>query len=95
VALQQIDAAGHVLSSARASATVASDNGRSPSRGEAQSAYLATAFVAGRARIAIDPRAIALRLLIAPQTPGNFDLLDAWLAPWPAPTAGFGAPSAR
>jgi hypothetical protein len=90
VALEQLDARGRVLWSDRKKATVATDNGSAPGPGEAQSVYLSTAFVGKVTTITLDRRAVALRFLIAPQTPQAFDVLDAWFAPWPAPTAGFG-----
>jgi hypothetical protein len=85
VAVQQFDATGNLLSTDSASATVTSDNGTSPSTGEAASVYLSTAFIQGGTMI--NPLAATVRLLISPQTAQNFDVLDAWLAPWPVPAS--------
>lgn len=81
VAVQQLDAAGNLLSSDTAVGTVSSDNGTSPSIGEADSVYLSTTFIQGTT--VINPQAATVRFLISPQTAQTFDVLDAWLAPWP------------
>ncbi|HYU14385.1 MAG TPA: hypothetical protein VEK82_17550 [Stellaceae bacterium] len=84
VALQQIDAGGNVISTDTALGTVTSDNGTAPSTGEADSVYLSTSFIHNAA--VINPQAKTIRFLISPQTSQTFDVLDAWLGPWPAPT---------
>ena len=92
LAIQQIDADGRVISTDRtASTAVLPDNGTQgrESEGEASSIYLSSSFVYGA--VTIEPRTdtAKIRFLISPQTPQTFDVLDAWLAPWPIP-AGFG-----
>lgn len=92
VAIQQIDSGGRVISTDRsATATLLPDNGTpgQQSSGESSSVYLSSSFVYGTLRIAPAANATKIRFLISPQTPQEFDVLDAWLAPWPAP-AGFG-----
>lgn len=94
VGVEQLDAAGNVLWADSTAATVASDNGTSgqESQEEAQSVYLSSAFVCETTTITLDPNAATIRFLIAPQTPQlTFDVLDAWLAPYPAPTAPWAA----
>jgi hypothetical protein len=88
VSIQQLDARGRPISSDTTSVTapVASDNGTSdPSDEEASSAYLSTAFVSGA--MVKDPNAATVRFLISPQSAQTFDVLNAWLAAWPAATA--------
>jgi hypothetical protein len=84
VGVQQIDAAGNILANTSANPTITSDNGTpDPTKGEADSVYLSTAFISGR--ITIDPNAATIRFLISPQTAQTFDVLNAWLAAWPNP----------
>jgi hypothetical protein len=83
VAVQQIAAGGTVLSTDTVLATVTPDNGTAPSTGEAASVYLSTSFISSIT--VINPQAAAIRFLISPQTAQTFDVLDAWLAPWPVP----------
>jgi hypothetical protein len=93
VAIQQIDAGGRVISTiGSATATVLPDNGAPgrESRGEASSVYLSSRFVHGAVTLAPAAGAAKIRFLISPQTPQEFDVLDAWFAPWPAP-ARFGS----
>jgi len=85
VSIQQLNARGRPIPSDTTSVTapVASDNGTpDPSDEEANSAYLSTAFVSGA--MVKDPNAATVRLLISPQSAQTFDVLNAWLAAWPA-----------
>jgi hypothetical protein len=87
VAIQEIDAKGRVISTdGTATATVLPDNGtpERESRGESGSVYLSSRFVYGTVTITPAASAAKIRFLIAPQTPQEFDVLDAWLAAWPA-----------
>jgi hypothetical protein len=71
-------------------ATVASDNGTSPSQGEAQSVYLSSAFVCKMTTITLAASVATIRFLISPQTPQvTFDVLNGWFAPYPAPMASW------
>ncbi len=93
VAVQQIDRDGRVISTdSTASATVFPDNGSAEHEGreEASSVYLSAAFVYNIFTITPRANSAKIRFLISPRSPQAFDVLDAWLAAWPAP-AGFGA----
>jgi hypothetical protein len=88
IEVEQLDAFGHVLSTASTTASVASDNGTSPSPGEAQSVYLSSAFVCKTTTITLAANARTIRFLVSPQTSrATFDVLNAWFAPYPVPTA--------
>lgn len=87
VAIQQIDGAGKVISTdGIVSAGVLPDNGEvgRQSREEFSSVYLSSGFVANIVTIKFRPNTSKIRFLVAPQSPQAFDVLDAWLAPWPA-----------
>lgn len=93
VELQQISPDGHVLAGdAAVTATLDADNGEAgrQSAGEAGSVYLSSAFVAGTVRLDLRKTTSKIRFIVAPQSPQAFDILDAWLSPWPAPQR-FGA----
>lgn len=87
VAMQQFDARNKkLLSTTLATATVVSDNGTpDPSDDEANSVYLSTAFVFSA--MTRNPNAGTVRFLISPQSGQMFDVLNAWLAAWPAPVS--------
>lgn len=93
VGIEQIDAGGNVLSmpdpAARTAiaATVNPDNGTPglESAGEASSVYLSSLAAYTRTRIKLAPDTAKIRFLISPRTPQTFDVLNAWLAPWPVP----------
>jgi len=91
VSVRQLDGRGKVLWSDSTMATVTTDNGNAPSPGEAESVYLSTSFVNKTTRITLFPQTAKIRFLISPLTPQTFDVLDAWFAPWPLPSAGFGS----
>jgi len=84
VGIEQLDAAGNILSATTTQQTISSDNGTpDPATGEADSVYLSTAFLSGA--ITVNPNASKIRFLISPQSAQNFDVLNAWLAAWPHP----------
>jgi hypothetical protein len=83
VAVEQRDSSGNVVQSDATTAVVQNDNGTQPGSGEGDSVYLSSAFVGKRMTIAAGIATV--RILISPQTPQiTFDVLDAWLAPYPA-----------
>lgn len=93
VGIEQIDANGVVLATpdpaagTAVTATVAPDNGTPglESQGEASSVYLSSASVYAKTTLNLAANAAKIRFLISPQTPQTFDVLSAWLAPWPVP----------
>ena len=93
VAVQQINRDGEVISTdSTAGAKILPDNGDAghKSAEEANSVYLSSAFIYNTVKITPRANTTAIRFLILPKSPQIFDVLDAWLAAWPAP-AGFGA----
>jgi len=83
VKVNQFDAVGNLLSSVWTIGTVTSDNGTpGASTGEADSVYLSSAFISGS--VTIVPGVQLIRIRIAPKSPETFDVVSAWLGPWPA-----------
>jgi hypothetical protein len=95
VGIEQLDESGKPLSAPTViTATIGWDNGTPglESQDEGKSVYLSTASVYTTTTINLVPSAAKVRFLISPQTPQTFDVLDAWLAPWPVPPNPLGTP---
>ncbi len=57
------------------------------------SVYASSVFVHKLTAIPQKPGAATVRFSFAPLTPQNFDVLNAWLAPWPSPTQSLVTPN--
>ena len=82
--IQEIDNSGNVLWQDVAQDTnITSDNGPDQQADQSQSVYLSSKFVGKTVTIPVLPGAAKMRFLLIPVTANTFDVLDAWLAPWP------------
>lgn len=82
VALQVVDGSGRVLWQDVSGTTLAPDNGDGRP-GEAASVYRSSAFVGNRATLPSLAGASFVRFLILPISPGTFDVVDAFVNPYP------------
>ena len=90
VALQVVDGSGHVLWQDVAGANLTPDNGDGRSS-EADSVYRSSAFVGNRVTLPSLTGASFLRFLILPLSPHTFDVVDAFVNPYPTLTQGLQA----
>jgi hypothetical protein len=79
LALAQLDATGKAVAETAVTAPVGTGNGRFGG----DSVLLSSTFAASPGSVAVDRRARALRLTIAPVSAGRYDISDAWLMPSP------------
>ena len=83
-AIQEIDGSGKVLWQDVAQDTnITSDNGPDQQADQSQSVFLSSKFVFHVVQVPVLPGAIKIRFLMIPITAHTFDVLNAWLAPWP------------
>ena len=89
ITLQEINTEGtKVLWQDSVQGTVTTENGPAQSADQLGSVYLTSGFISKTVQIPILPDAGVIRYYFTPLTSNiTFDILDAWLAPWPAPSS--------
>jgi plastocyanin len=90
IGIQMIDGAGKVLWARWKDAEVTSDNGNNTPADVKSSVYRTSKFVYGLEKMDIKPGTTKVRFVFSPLTAHTFEIVNAWLAPWPKATTGFG-----
>lgn len=90
IAIQMLDANEKVLWARWVDAEVTSDNGKNTPADVKSSVYRTSKFVSQVVKLDILPGTTKIRYAFSPLTSHTFEIVDAWLAPWPKATTGFG-----
>jgi hypothetical protein len=71
-------------------AEVSSNNGGSTDPEVLGSVYRTSKFVSDVQKFDVPAGTAKVRFIFSPLTAHTFEIVNAWLAPWPKPTVGFG-----
>ena len=86
ITLQELDANNTVLWQDGTQGTLTADNGPDQTPQQPLSVYLSSGFIDKVVQIPILPAAVKIRYSFTPLSWQEFQLLDAWFAPYPSPT---------